>query len=875
MVTRKQDISREPARNAETKLPRGIMKAWHLAVSLFLHTKSRSGNWPEWVSLALVFLTLAIAVYSVEEAMWISPQPSLILTLLLAILTTLVAAKSRLPNMTKHAIILLLGIIITVWQLSSILAPQPWWQALEIRPNEGTTYFAVFLILVTWMIGYISTWFMLERRNTWITVFMGTIMILVNLNNLPKDYDYFFPIYILAAVLLIGQTNLAKQISQLKQYGRNYSRHGIIYHISVIISLSVLISSSTSFLPEIQLDQDLAISNRISWENSKEHWLNIFATVAGKKGILTRNVQGDEQGNGQGNGQDNTVQGETVLLSSDRLGVLLFSNPLSQEEGTQFMISSNNTVGYWFTRRYDTYLPWGWTSNNRVNSIFYPGEANSTDKFLQRRELTYTITNKVQTDILLTTGEFKTSNLPVLLQTVGHQPITTQAQTQDRVKDVVSIIAPQVLPLDEAYTITVRLTQATPTALFQASTDYDQWVTEYYLQLPESLPERVKELSQKLTEGAGTPYEKVLAIKNFLLEGQLRYSRDDNTPPQGIDAVDYFLFDKKEGDCTYFASAMAVMLRSVGVPARVSSGYRVVEQDRSNDQFILRAQDYHNRAEVYFPEYGWIEFETTPGLFSAEEVGLGIPPEILALLPRPEGNLDSPNTGNLSRPETPVLADEYGEPFFAIELEEFGDPALAVNPEPIAAPGTPIAEPIPAIEPESIAAPIPPAASIPALEPESAAVPTPAATPTPTTTPEESFETTPGIMSVWNRNPYLPLISLLSLIILTIGIAGILFYKHWLNQVRQTGEASGIYAKMCVLASLGQSGPKPIETPLEYSARLALVVPTQSQTIDNITQIYTESRFSRQKDLDQTKRKKLEKSWAQLYPTLIRRILRH
>ena len=79
---------------------------------------------------------------------------------------------------------------------------------------------------------------------------------------------------------------------------------------------------------------------------------------------------------------------------------------------------------------------------------------------------------------------------------------------------------------------------------------------------------------------------------------------------------------------------------------------------------------------------------------------------------------------------------------------------------------------------------------------------------------------------------------------------------------------------MCVLASLGQSGPKPIETPLEYSARLALVVPTQSQTIDNITQVYTESRFSRQKDLDQTKRKKLEKSWAQLYPTLIRRILR-
>src|SRR3989338_3397427 len=184
-------------------------------------------------------------------------------------------------------------------------------------------------------------------------------------------------------------------------------------------------------------------------------------------------------------------------------------------------------------------------------------------------------------------GEFKTASLPVVLQGLPSQSVT--ARPDDGNVDVISVIAPQMLPPNETYTVTVWLTQATPAELARAGTDYDGWVTQHYLQLPESLPERVKELSRQITSDAKTPYHKAIEIKNFLQ--RFTYNIAFNTPPTDVDAVDYFLFDKKAGDCTYFASAMAVMLRSVDVPARVSSGYRLVEKEKNDGQYALRARD--------------------------------------------------------------------------------------------------------------------------------------------------------------------------------------------------------------------------------------------------------------------------------------------
>ena len=136
----------------------------------------------EWASVVLVFLTLAVAVRSIEQARWITPQPSLTLVIGLAVLTSLLLIKSRLPDAAIHFLIIVFGAFATVWQSASLLplpettassnhllfALQSWWEAISFsKPSEGTIHFAVFLIFVTWIIGYISTWFILRRQNAW------------------------------------------------------------------------------------------------------------------------------------------------------------------------------------------------------------------------------------------------------------------------------------------------------------------------------------------------------------------------------------------------------------------------------------------------------------------------------------------------------------------------------------------------------------------------------------------------------------------------------------------------------------------------------------------------------------------------------------
>ncbi|HNG20294.1 MAG TPA: transglutaminase-like domain-containing protein, partial [Candidatus Obscuribacter sp.] len=82
-------------------------------------------------------------------------------------------------------------------------------------------------------------------------------------------------------------------------------------------------------------------------------------------------------------------------------------------------------------------------------------------------------------------------------------------------------------------------------------------------------------------------------------------------PPPDKDPLEYFLFEIKEGYCDYYASAMATMLRSVGIPARTASGYAEGTFDEESKVFFVTAADAHTWVEVYFPEYGWVEFEPT------------------------------------------------------------------------------------------------------------------------------------------------------------------------------------------------------------------------------------------------------------------------
>ncbi len=137
-------------------------------------------------------------------------------------------------------------------------------------------------------------------------------------------------------------------------------------------------------------------------------------------------------------------------------------------------------------------------------------------------------------------------------------------------------------------------------------------VYELYTTLPEQIPERVITLAEEISSDMCTNYGKVKNIEKYLQENY-RYTMNPPYTPQEKDFVDYFLFEGKEGYCSYFASAMCVMTRALGLPSRYVEGFLLPEEPDDNGYYHVTNQNAHAWVEVYLEGIGWVTFEpTTP-----------------------------------------------------------------------------------------------------------------------------------------------------------------------------------------------------------------------------------------------------------------------
>lgn len=157
-----------------------------------------------------------------------------------------------------------------------------------------------------------------------------------------------------------------------------------------------------------------------------------------------------------------------------------------------------------------------------------------------------------------------------------------------------------------SYTVVSRL----PTATEAQLRSLEPPRLERYVRLPGSVPQRVRDLARSITQTAPTAYDRALAIQAYLRE--LRYDLEVPAAPVGRDVTDYLLFDLRAGYCDYMATAMVVMLREVGIPARLAVGYASGRFDRDIGEYIVSGRDAHAWPEVFFPGVGWVEFEPTP-----------------------------------------------------------------------------------------------------------------------------------------------------------------------------------------------------------------------------------------------------------------------
>jgi transglutaminase-like putative cysteine protease len=147
-----------------------------------------------------------------------------------------------------------------------------------------------------------------------------------------------------------------------------------------------------------------------------------------------------------------------------------------------------------------------------------------------------------------------------------------------------------------------------PAARKATGDDFPPAIAEPYLQLPPIDP-RIASLAREITAHADSAYTKATSIEHYL---RTNFGYTLQMESAGTDPIAHFLFVRKRGHCEYFASAMAIMLRTLGIPSRIVNGFRNGELNDVSGSYVVRARDAHSWVEVFIPGHGWAEFDPTP-----------------------------------------------------------------------------------------------------------------------------------------------------------------------------------------------------------------------------------------------------------------------
>jgi len=560
-----------------------------------IHWRPKEG----WSTLIILLIMLLSVGWSINAAEWSEGLWTLQPVILGGFVVGLILSSfRRLPGSIAHTLSVILGIAWTVFITAWLLPWEYTWpQALnelytrfvawlQIARGEGVSrdnlVFVMQLEFLMWLMSYICTWFFIRLRNVWGAVIPSGFALLVNVYYAPPDVADWLLFYTLAALLLIVRSFLflqeedwrAKRIGYNPDIGFDFLRDGIIFAI-LVVAIAWLAPATAS--PRVY-----ALVDRFEepWARGQAQFRRLFSSL------------------------NYRARPGPAYFSN----TLAFTGPVNLGDAPIFDVVT--TEGrYWRGMTYDQYTSHGWINTDTNTVLLNPGDPRmSRLPFEAREPVTQTIRilqgGSTQLYAVPQPAQF---NMPVRVQ--YGTPIQEGAAGGVLPLDISSVRSQTSLKPGQVYQAISSISKATERQLREAGTDYPEWVRERYLQLPDTLPSRVRELAQQITAPYDNPYDQVTAIESYLRK--LKYNEQIEAPPPGRDGVDYFLFDLRQGYCDYYASALVVMARAVGIPARLAAGYSRGEYVPELEAYRQREYDAHSWPEVFFPGYGWIEFEPT------------------------------------------------------------------------------------------------------------------------------------------------------------------------------------------------------------------------------------------------------------------------
>lgn len=567
-----------------------------------------------WFSLFLLAIVLYTTIGCVQAVGWVAHLDVLSLTTALGLLAGLIAAKQRrLRRLYVHLLAAGGALLLAFWQTASadyagnaraLVQGIQQWFVLTLAGGAGSDD-AVFLLLITalvFVLAYTSAWLVYRTRRLWLMLLANALVLVINLNSAASGYVAFLIVFLIAAMLLLLRFNLYESVQRWRQQGLrhgdnlgwDFMQAGALISIGVVIFAWLLPwgyvnATSAQFLQ--------AKSN--PWVQLQSNW-NRLVYVNG--GVPAPN---------HGGFADTLVLGGNPNLNND----IVFT--VQSADGTQYLESLS----------YDTYNGRSWTDGATHSASVKSSQAIGSESALWQpllQKITVVNPPGEQYPYLLGAAQIASVDQPALVLTSAtngsvvtwlakqgnlaagdHYSVTSYISAAD-----IQTLRSVPLPADSP---PLSTTNDGPTPL----TYYAPSIVSTSLQLPGTLDPNVKRLAQDIVAKAHatTMYDQAIALESYL---RANYSYDVNIHlPAGEEGVSWFLFRSgHRGFCNYFSSAMTIMARLLGLPARVVVGYTNGHFDAQHSQWVIRGTDAHSWTQMYFAGYGWVNFEPSASFSS-------------------------------------------------------------------------------------------------------------------------------------------------------------------------------------------------------------------------------------------------------------------
>ncbi|BBH21348.1 hypothetical protein Back11_26930 [Paenibacillus baekrokdamisoli] len=470
----------------------------------------------------------------------------------------------------------------------------------------------LWISLSIWVVFHFIVW--MRNRRLFI---IGTISLAL-LSLLVAD-SLLTPIHLwdeIAWILFIGLGWLVtSHFSSFKKQHPDNWEHLLEYPVSLFLPILIIITfvmGAGLFVPSIK---PILTDPYTAWKEARGEEVGSFV---GDKGVSTSPTSSSSGDSRSGYSRNDELLGN---------GFKFDYSPV--------MTVSTTKRSYWRGETKAFYNGSGWEESpvekqeqsdplEQYKQVLLPGMQPKTTK-VEKVEQTFTIIRKDKFPVLFGAGPISTvlavnaADVPPRLNWLPQSwELRFPAKSRGAYPKSYTIVS-EVPVLDEA---ALRSGAAT-----QPAKDADP----IYLQLPSELPERVRELAAELTKDAATPYDKVNKLVSYLRLNYTYTNEPDLSKRQSQDFVDAFLFEMKSGYCDYFSTALAVLTRATGIPARWVKGYSPgslpYDPERMRMQsgagiemnpegagtYTVRNSDAHSWVEVYFEGYGWLPFEATAG----------------------------------------------------------------------------------------------------------------------------------------------------------------------------------------------------------------------------------------------------------------------